>query len=184
VTSSMSDSDAFDELPELMLSLRSFGSRRASPNEGAAFADEQDRFFSPLLEGRRMAAQAISRSQVIAAFDSQRLTGIIDATVRGIAAERYGSRAPARRAFEAALFEIIEPLREALDVLQGLAYVISRNQGAAIADDQWTPWLAQLRVVFHVADASWPALRDALTAAPRPSVSAGRWRFTSRGDGR
>lgn len=178
----MSDSNAFDELPELMLSLRSFGSRRASPNEQGVFAEEQDRFFAPLLEGRRTAAQAISRSHVLAAFDSRRLTAIVDASIRGFAAERYGSRAPARRAFEAELFEIIEPLREALDALQGLAHVIARNEGATVADDQWTPWLAQLRVVFHVADASWPALRDALAASPRPSVSAGRWPFTSRGD--
>jgi hypothetical protein len=180
----MSDPNAFDELPELMLSLRSFGSRRASPNEGAVFAEEQDRFFAPLLEGRRTAAQAISRSQVVAAFDPRRLAAMIDGTIRGFAAERYGSRAPARRAFEAALFEIIEPLREALDVLQGLAYVISRDHGAPVADDEWAPWLAELRVVFHVADASWPALRDALAASPRPSVTAGRWPFTSRGDGR
>jgi hypothetical protein len=178
----MSDSNAFDELPELMLSLRSFGSRRASPNEEAGFAEEQDRFFAPLLECRRTAAQAISRSHVLAAFDARRLTAIVDATVRGFAAERYGSRAPARRAFEAELFELIEPLREALDALQGLAYIISRHEGATVPDDQWMPWLAQLRVVFHVADASWPALRDALAASPRPSVSAGRWPFTSRGD--
>ena len=57
----MADADLLPELPELMLSLRSFGSRRGAPNESGALDEEQAQFFAPLLDGRRTAAQAISR---------------------------------------------------------------------------------------------------------------------------
>ena len=180
----MSEPAAFDELPELMLSLRSLGSRRGRPNEPSALTEDQDRFFEPLLEGRRTAAQAISRLQVMAAFDSRRLTGLMDATVRAFATERFGTRAPARRAFEAELFEIVEPLRAALQVLGSLAESMSQNQGGSSPDDGWTLWLAQLRVVFHVADSSWPQLCDVLEATPRATSTSGRWRFPSSGDHR
>ena len=155
----------FDELPELMLSLRSFGSRRGSPNDEAALSEEQDRFFAPLLDCRRRAAQAISRGQVVAAFEARRLTALVDATMRAYATERFATRVPARRAFEAELFEIIEPLREALQELRGLAEG-SPGENTTIAEESWTLWLAQLRVVFRVADASWPRVRGALAASP------------------
>src|SRR5690349_8165640 len=109
----------FDELPELMLSLRSFGSRRGH-DESVALTDNQDRFFAPLLDCRRRAAQAISREQVVAAFEPRRLTALIDATLRAFASERFASRLPARRAFEAELFEIIAPLHEELQALRGV----------------------------------------------------------------
>jgi len=87
---------SFDELPELMLSLRSFGSRRRSPNDDGTLDDEQERFFGPLLDSRRTAAKAVTRAQVVASFDARRLTALIDATMRAFAAERYTTRAPAR----------------------------------------------------------------------------------------
>jgi len=159
----------FDELPELMLSLRSFGSRRGLPNDEAALPEEQGRFFAPLLDCRRRAAQAISRGQVLAAFEARRLTALIDATVRAFAAERFATRVQARRAFEAELFEIVEPLREALQELRGLAEE-SSGESTTITDELWTLWLAQLRVVFRIADSSWPLVRDALTTLPIPST--------------
>lgn len=165
----------FDELPELMLSLRSFGSRRGGHEELAALIESQDRFFAPLLDCRRRAAQAISREQVIAAFEPRRLTALIDATLRAFATERFANRLPARRAFEAELFEIITPLHHEL---QGLRHLAEATTG----DEAWDLWLAQLRVVFHVADSSWPPLRHALAAAPIPSAS-GRGK-SSRGDDR
>lgn len=165
----------FDELPELMLSLRSFGSRRGVHDESAALIESQERFFAPLLDCRRRAAQAITREQIVAAFESRRLTALIDATLRTFATERFAHRLPARRAFEAELFEIVAPLHRELLALRGLAE-------ATMADESWALWLAQLRVVFHVADSSWPPLRGALATSPAP-FAGGRGK-PSRGDDR
>lgn len=169
----------FDELPELMLSLRSFGSRRGSPNDEAALANEQDRFFAPLLDCRRRAAQAINRGQVVAAFEARRLGALIDATMRAYATERFATRVPARRAFEAELFEIMEPLRDALQDLRALVEG-AQGDSTTITDESWTLWLAQLRVVFRVADASWPQVRGALAALPT-TAARGRGK-PSRGE--
>ena len=177
----MADADLFPDLPELMLSLRSFGSRRGAPNESRPLDEEQERFFAALLDGRRTAAQAISRPQVVAAFDAHRLTALIDAAVQHFAAVRFATHAPARRALEAELLEIIEPLHDALTVLGRLAEAIPLGQTAPIADEPWTIWLTQLRVVFRVADTSWPAVREALVSSPAVSPS-GRWRFISGGE--
>lgn len=177
----MADDDLLPELPELMLSLRSFGSRRGSPNESGSLEEEQARFFAPLLDGRRRAAQAVSRPQIVAAFDSRRLAALVDAAVREFAAVRFATQAPARRALEAELFEIVEPLRHALTVLASLARAISVAQNSPVADEPWALWLTQLRVVFRVADASWPAMRDALASSP-PTAASRRWRFISGGE--
>lgn len=179
----MSESGPFDELPELMRSLRSFGSRRGGPDDAAISFSDQNRFFAPLLEGRRSATQAISRPQVVAAFDARRLTAAIDATIRAFAAERFATDAPARRALEAELFEIVQPLRGALQLLARLGEPIPLTV-AAVKEEYWTVWLTQLRVVFHLADASWPALREALATSPRARGTTGRWPFGSRGDRR
>lgn len=173
----------FDELPELMLSLRSLGSTRRMPNDAAALED-QERFFAPLLAGRRGAAQAVSRPQVVAAFDARRMTAMIDATVRAFAADRFAKGAPALRAFEAELFEIVEPLRESLLALRYLAEGVPAGAESAEQYERWTLWLAQLRVVFRVADASWPALSVALGASPRLPASRSRRGGTAGGDQR
>jgi len=172
---------SFDELPELMLSLRSFGSRRRSPNDDGTLDDEQERFFGPLLDSRRTAAKAVTRAQVVASFDARRLTALIDATMRAFAAERYTTRAPARRAFEAELFEIVEPLRDALQSLRVLAEKPSAAEDWTERYAHWSSWLSQLRVVFRVADSGWPALADALASLPR-AAAATRGRRRSGGD--
>lgn len=165
-----------------MLSLRSLGSRRGPPNESGSLAEEQDRFFAPLLDARRTAAQATSRQQIVAAFDARQLSALIEAAVRELAAARFATHAAALRALEAELLEIVEPLRDALTVLAGVAETIPFGTSAPAADGQWTLWLAQLRVVFRVADASWPGLRDVLGSSPRAGTASGRWRFISRGE--
>jgi len=167
---------SFDELPELMLSMRSIGSRRSLPNE-QALLEEQERYFAPLLDARRVAAKALTRAQVVGAFDGRRIAAQIDATLRAFASERYAARAPARRAFEAELFEIIEPLREALQSLRDLA------EGSSEPIAKWPPWLAQLRIVFRVADSSWPALSLALVSSP-VAAAPSRWRRRSGGEER
>jgi hypothetical protein len=170
----------FDELPELMLSLRSIGSRRSWPNDAIAMEEEQQRYFAPLLDARRTAAKALTRSQVIVAFDGRRITALIDATIRAFAADRFTARAAARRAFEAELFEVVEPLRDALQSLRALADASGAEESAESAS-RWLLWLAQLRVVFRVADSSWPALSQALSAAPIDAKSS-RQRRSSGGE--
>ena len=172
----MADADVFPELPELTLSLRSLGSRRGAPNESASLDEEQARFFAPLLDGRRTAAQATSRSHVVAAFKAEQLLALFDDILRELAAVRFTTHASARRALEAELLEIVEPLHDALTVLASLAEAIPARQNAPVADEEWTLWLAQLRVVFRAADASWPALRVALASSPSVTAS-GRWRI-------
>lgn len=163
----------FDELPELMLSLRSFGSRRHVPNE-LALDDEHARFFAPMLDARRAAAVAVTRVQVVSAFDARRMGALLDATVRAFAVERYHTRPPARRAFEAELFEIMEPLRTALRDLREIAERLTGSQEAAVEYAEWVRWLDQLRATFRTADAIWPSVLDALIASPRPEMTKRR----------
>jgi hypothetical protein len=170
-----------DELPELMLSMRSIGSRRSLPNEQSALQEAQERYFAPLLDARRAAARALTRTQVIGAFDGRRITALIDAAVRAFAEERYAARAPARRAFEAELFEIVEPLREALRSLRDITDGSTPGEGSPEQLVKWTLWLAQLRMVFRVADSSWPALSAALASAPSAAARS-RWRRLSGGE--
>src|SRR5919197_1906850 len=164
----------FDELPELTLSLRCFGSGRRLPNDVPALLAEQQRFFAPLLDARRTAAKALTRSQVVVAFDARRLTALLDATLRAFAAERFAKRVPARRAFEAELAEIVAPVRKALQLLGGLAESLTVTVVSPEQYEQWKRWLAQLQVVFRSADASWMPLCAVLAASAR-APSKSRW---------
>lgn len=152
-----------------MLSLRSIGSRRSQPTALPEMVEEQERYFAPLLDARRAAARAVTRPQVIAAFEGRRLTALIDASIRAFAAERFGTRAPARRAFEAELFEIVEPLRDHIQSLREIAERPPSADGTPEQHAHWSLWLEQLRVVFRVADSSWPTLAEALASARRAS---------------
>jgi hypothetical protein len=156
----------FDELPELMASLRIFGSRRRLSHAHEALADQEARFLAPLLDARRAAANAVSRIQVVAAFDSRRIAALVDATLRAFAAERFQTRPPARRAFEAELFEIVEPLRVALRELRERAEEVTAAREPAAEYALFTEWLEQLRAAFRAADASWLPLAEALATSP------------------
>ena len=159
----------FDELPELTLSLRSFGSRRRMPDQHGWLDEDEARFFAPMLDARRAAAAATSRGQIVGAFDGRRIGALLDAAVRAFAAERFQTRPPARRALEAELFEIVEPLRAALRELRERAEMMAAAaRGPAGEYEGWTPWLEQLRATFRTADAIWPTLCEALLSAPRP----------------
>ena len=166
-----------------MLSLRSIGSRRSQPTALPEMAAEQERYFAPLLDARRAAAKAVTRAQVIAAFEGRRLTALIDASVRAFATERFGTRAPARRAFEAELFEIVDPLRDEMQSLREIAEKPPSAEGSPEQAAHWSDWLEQLRVVFRVADRCWPTIAAALASAP-PAVSSGEKRRSSGGQSR
>lgn len=164
-----------------MLSLRSIGSRRSQPTALPEMVAEQERYFAPLLDARRAAAKAVTRAQVIAAFEGRRLTALIDANVRAFATERFGTRAPARRAFEAELFEIVEPLRDEIQSLREIAERPASTEGSPEQTAHWSHWLEQLRVVFRVADGSWPTIAAALASAP-PALSSSAEKRRSSGD--
>ena len=166
---------SFDELPELTLSLRSFGSHRRDSFEGAAISQEQDRFFAPLLDARRQAAAVGTPAAVVAAFDAPRLRASLDATLRAFAMERCRNRDAARRAFEAELFEIAEPLRVALERLDHYARRVG-DRDAETRGIEWTEWLSQLRRTFRIADDSWPPLRASLEGKHPDAKRGFPWR--------
>src|SRR6185503_6026931 len=90
----MAESNA--ALPEFTRALRALGSRRGRRGGRAAGADQQARFFSPLV-------------------DATTLRAAFRETLDTFAHDRYPEYAPARRALEAELFDVAEPLFSALD---------------------------------------------------------------------
>lgn len=150
--------ESFGGLPEVMASLRSFGSPRSTP--GSA---ETMRFFTPLLDARRAAATARSRAEAVAAFDAAALMKALDRAVAQIAKVRFAERPPARRALEAELDDALTPLRSALLGLGRLAPAARESE----AESDWRAWLDQLRACFATADALWPVLDAVLAPTPR-----------------
>jgi hypothetical protein len=165
-----------DELPELTLSLRSFGSRRGGASAGDTAAQgEQDRFFAPLLDARRQAVSATSVREVVGSFDARRLVAAMDATIRALAAARFAARPPARRAFEARLFEIVEPLRTALLELRESGEEVLTAGGGTEHAERWTAWVNTLRTTFRAADRAWAPLGAALRDSPPPAAPTRRF---------
>lgn len=149
-------------LPELTRALRSLGSRRGQSARASSPADQQ-RFFAPLLQARRAAGMAASPSAVIAAFDAAALSTTYSQTLREFSKERIAEAGPARRALEAELSDLAEPLMDALQAL-GDAGV---SAGASLDDLRlWRMWAMQLRTAFEVADRVWPQLDVALDIGP------------------
>jgi hypothetical protein len=72
-------------------------------------------------------------------------------------------------------------LREALQRLGVLVEPLQAAHVTAIRDEQWALWLAQIRVVFQAADASWPVLRQTLGEPPNAAPRTPRWPFSGRG---
>jgi hypothetical protein len=150
-------------LPELTRALRTFGSRRGSRSRRDSAPAEQRRFLAPLLEARRLAGAADAPAATIAAFDGGALSQAFSTTLREFAAERYADPGPARRALEAELDEIAEPLMTAITVL------VEAGNGARTAVDDltlWRAWAGQLRSTFEIADRVWILLDVALDATP------------------
>ncbi|MEP6493173.1 MAG: hypothetical protein ABJF01_10885 [bacterium] len=152
-------------LPELTRALRAFGSRRGSRAVRVSGPSEQQRFFAPLLEARRQAVGATSASGAINAFDPAALAKAMEAAIQAFAVERCGAEGPARRALEAELVDLSEPLEIAFERLR-----VAGERANTNLDDlrAWRGWSAELRTTFEVADRIWLALDAALDGASFP----------------
>ena len=150
-------------LPELTRALRAFGSRRGHRSKRASASADQQRFFAPLLAARRSAGAAIAPTAVVGAFSAGPLSQALEGALREFAVERHGENGPARRALEAELGELIEPLLRTIHALGDASL-----RALETPDDLrlWRAWAAQLRVTFEAADRAWLALDVALDAAP------------------
>lgn len=149
-------------LPELTRTLRAFGSRRGQRTSRLAGAAEQQRFFAPLVDARRQAVRAGSPFDALELFDARAIESAIDTTLRRFAAERYGENGPARRALEAELTDLTEPLHRALEALAGAAANTRTMPGDLRV---WREWCDALKMTFEAADRVWLALDAALDAA-------------------
>jgi hypothetical protein len=155
-------------LPELTRTLRTFGSRRGRHGRRTTAAAEQQRFFAPLVDARRIASKSSSPAETIAAFEGAALTRALEDALRRFAVERFGQNGPARRALEAELVDSSEPLQAALRLLADRAKEAREQENEIRA---WRSWALSLRDVFEAADRVWVALDQALDAA---HVSASR----------
>ncbi len=150
-------------VPELTLSLRSFGSRRAFPGP------EHDRFFGPLLEARRRAERALGPAGVRSAFDAPSLRREIDGVLRSLAAARHPSRAPEQRALVAELLEAAAALFAVIDAM-GVAQRSVEDSDGADRIARWREWSVMVNDLFVRADATWlsvHALLDSSTPTRR-----------------
>lgn len=149
-------------LPELTRTLRAFGSRRGQRGVRESGAGEQARFFAALMESRRNASEPGAPAHVIRAFDADTLTRALTATLHHFATARHGDNGPARRALEAELVDLSEPLFIALQALGASATEASKSvEDLAL----WRAWSTQLRTVFETADRVWLTLDAALDGA-------------------
>ena len=148
-------------IPELTRALRAFGSRRGHRGVRDSAPHEQQRFFGPLLDARRVAMAAASPSGAMAAFDAAVLDRAIANALTAFATERHGENGPARRALEAELVDLAEPLRDYLDALR-----LTALDAASDIDNLrlWRAWADQLRLAFETADRVWLSLDAALDA--------------------
>ena len=152
-------------LPELTLSLRTLGARRAA-------SPEHDRFFAPLLEARRAANAASEWNGVQRALDAAALRERVTTWLRAIGPERFPHELPEQRALEAELRDVLAPLFASLDALE------RAQQELATCDDaerfaRWRAWSGALRGVFESADACWRTLAGVLVASRRGELT--RW---------
>ena len=147
-------------IPELTRALRALGSRRGLRSGRPAAADEQRQFFAPLLNARREAL-ASTATLAMSAFDPEPLERAIWCALQSFAAVRYGDNVSARRALEAELIDLAEPLRDVFEDLRASAAQVR------IAPDDlrlWRIWRARVRATFETADRVWMSLDAALDA--------------------
>ena len=145
-------------LAEQTLALRAFGSPRAGA--GA----EHDRFFAPLLDARRGAERAGSALERVAAFDAPVMTRRLGDALAAFAAERFPESPPDRRALEAELRDLVEPVFARLASLDAAGRAV-REGGDDVRFARWRDWAVAVRELFAAADAAWLAAVPALGAA-------------------
>ena len=143
------------DLPELTRTLRSFGSRRRQHGTRDTAAAEQQQYFAPLLAARVEAIRGGSPASTVGAFDARRLGAELHRTLRALVATRHPEPGAARRALEAELVDLSEPLDVALVALGDAARELQRD-----ADDLrvWRAWSDRLVATFEMADRVWIAL--------------------------
>jgi len=91
----------------------------------------------------------------------------LESAIGDFAKARFPRRAPDRRALEAELFEIAEPVLvafDALDVYAGRASDDEGNEGTAFV--RWRSWCGAVQEVFDRSDRCWIALGPVLGEAP------------------
>lgn len=150
-------------IPELTRALRALGSRRGHGSARASGPAEQQRFFAPLLHARRVAVSSDEPTAALRAFDADTLGRAIAAALASFAIERHGENGPARRALEAELTDLAEPLRDELAALGELADD-AKDDPADLR--RWRAWSDQLRRTFEIADRVWLSVDGALDSEP------------------
>ena len=149
------------DLPELTRTLRAFGSRRRQHGTRDSAAAEQQQFFAPLLAARIEAMRGASFASSVGAFDARRLGADFHRILRALVATRYPQAGAARRALEAELADLTEPLDVALVALGEAARELQRD---AADLHLWRVWSDSLIAAFETADRVWMTLDAALDA--------------------
>lgn len=166
-------------LPEVTRALRAYGSRRGRPGS------DHDRFFAALVDPLRAARDHVARGEAepwraAAHADGDAMSAAMHAALTTLAAERFPQLPPERRALEAELHDLIEPVAGALRELSVRAVALREA-----ADDvrllRWRAWAAALAEAFARADRAW---MEALPVLADPRGGSGRlWRRVLRRGG-
>jgi gamma-glutamylcyclotransferase (GGCT)/AIG2-like uncharacterized protein YtfP len=130
-----------------------------------------------LLDARRAAAGAALPEAALAALGARALRAALTECLRGLAAERYPTVPPERRALEAELLECAAEVLASLDALERAEESLARA-GHRERLGRWRGWAAALQGVFTSADECWPALGAVLVDERREEDSR-RWRGAS-----
>jgi hypothetical protein len=162
--------DVCRSVPELTGALRTFGSRRGNRSVRPSAAEEQRRFFAPMLRARREAGDALTPQATIASFDVIALAESTHRALKAFAEQRFVEPGPARRALEAELLDANEVLDACYERLRDAA-----ADAAAAVDElqRWRAWSATLRTTFEAADRVWLVVDAVLEATPVPVAKAG-----------
>jgi hypothetical protein len=144
-------------MPEFARGLRTLGHARG----GAA--EQQLRFFGPLLAARRRVADAEGVERRVAQFDSAAIARHLLREGETLANERHPSDLPRARALAAHLEEALEPCLRALELVERTADGV---HGATAGQRfvAWRRWTTALRRVFLAADTSWGIMTQHLSA--------------------
>jgi hypothetical protein len=166
-------------LPEVTRALRAYGSRRGSPGS------DHDRFFAALVEPLRAARDHVARGGAepwgaATHADGAAMAAAMHAAMSTLAAERFPQHPPERRALEAELHDLIEPVAESLQALGERAAAL-RDADDDVRLLRWREWSAALGDAFARADRAWLA---ALPVLADPRGGSGRlWRRVLRRGG-